>query len=118
MQNLTMWHNMACSKSNSAKCYLDDNGIKINVRNYLENPPSKVEIKELLNKLNIGVKELIRDSEKEYLELDIKNIDDENRLLEILEQNPILIQRPIIIGDTKAFIARLPLKIEDILNEF
>jgi arsenate reductase (glutaredoxin) len=118
MQNLKMWHNISCSKSNSAKCYLDDNGIKIQTRNYLLNPPNKSEIKVVLEKLNLSIKDIIRDSEKLYFDLDIKNINDDELLLEILEKNPILIQRPILIGEKKAFIVRPPLKIEDILNEF
>ncbi|QKF73211.1 arsenate reductase (ArsC) family protein [Aliarcobacter faecis] len=117
MQNITMWHNIACSKSNSAKCFLDDNGVQVEIRDYLENPPSKDEIKELLKKLNMSAKSLIRESESLYSELNIKNIDDEDKLIEIIEQNPILIQRPILIGNKKAFIARPPKNIEDIINE-
>ncbi len=118
MQNLVMWHNISCSKSNNAKCYLDENGIKIEVRNYLDNPPTIDELKELLKKLNLSAFELVRDSEKLYFELDIKDIKDENELISLMSKNPILIQRPIIVGSSKAFIARPPLKIEDILNEF
>lgn len=118
MQNLQIWHNISCSKSNSAKCYLEDNSIDINIRDYLNNPPTVSELKELLYKLNLPLNELIRDTEKLYFDLDIKNIKDENTILELLSKNPILIQRPIIVGEKKAFIARPPKRIEDIINEF
>ncbi|HJE03110.1 Arsenate reductase [Aliarcobacter thereius] len=118
MQNIEIWHNQSCSKSNSAKDYLDSNKIAVKVRDYLDNPPSKEELKELLTKLNLKIKDIIRDSEKLYYDLDIQKIQDDENLLEIVSKNPILIQRPIIIGETKAFIARPPLKIEEILNEF
>ena len=118
MKKIIIWHNNSCSKSNSAKCFLEDNGIEFDVRNYLENPPSKDEIKEVLKKLNISVKELIRDSEKLYIDLNIKNVEDENILLNFMVENPILIQRPILISNEKAYIARPTKKIEDIINEF
>ena len=55
MQKLELWHNISCSKSNSAKDFLDQNGFEISVRDYLLNPPSKKELKELLKKLNISI---------------------------------------------------------------
>ncbi len=51
MQKLELWHNISCSKSNSAKDFLDQNGFEISLRDYLLNPPSKVEIKELIKKI-------------------------------------------------------------------
>lgn len=118
MQKLIMWHNIACSKSNSAKSYLDDNGIKIEVRNYLENPPSKIEIEEVLKKLNLKAKELLRDSEELYTTLNLKDEDDEEKIIEIMVQNPILIQRPIIIKGQKAVIARPIENLKELLDEF
>ena len=50
MQKLELWHNISCSKSNSAKDFLDKNGFEISIRDYLLNPPSKKELTELLKK--------------------------------------------------------------------
>ena len=55
MQKLELWHNISCSKSNSAKDFLDQNGFEISVRDYLANPASKKELKELLKKLTVMV---------------------------------------------------------------
>lgn len=55
---------------------------------------------------------------KNYIDLNIKNVEDENILLNFMVENPILIQRPILISNEKAYIARPPKKIEDIINEF
>jgi arsenate reductase len=63
MQKLELWHNISCSKSNSAKDFLDQNGFEISVRDYLLNPPSKVEIEDLLKKLNISIFDLVRTGE-------------------------------------------------------
>ena len=60
MQKLELWHNISCSKSNSAKDFLDQNGFEISVRDYLLNPPSKVEIEDLLKKLKKIMIQLLR----------------------------------------------------------
>ena len=51
MQNIQIWHNQSCSKSRNAMTLLEDKKIKADVRNYLENPPSKEELKEEIIKL-------------------------------------------------------------------
>ncbi|NLN13158.1 MAG: arsenate reductase (glutaredoxin) [Arcobacter skirrowii] len=117
MQKLELWHNISCSKSNSAKDFLDQNGFEISIRDYLKNPPSKEELKEILKKLDISIFDLVRTGEEIYKDLKLENIKDEEKLIEIVVQNPILIQRPILVGENKAFIVRPPLKIEDALKE-
>lgn len=117
MQKLELWHNISCSKSNSAKDFLDQNGFEISVRDYLLNPPSKNELKEILKKINISIFDLVRTGEEIYKDLKLENIKDEEKLIEIVVQNPILIQRPILVSNHKAFIVRPPLKIEDALKE-
>ena len=118
MQKLELWHNISCSKSNSAKDFLDQNGFEISVRDYLANPPSKKELKELLKKLNISIFDLVRTSEEIYKDLKLENIKEEDKLIDAVLQNPILIQRPILVGEKMAFIVRPPARIEDIINSF
>ncbi|MGJ0361674.1 ArsC/Spx/MgsR family protein [Aliarcobacter cryaerophilus] len=118
MQKLELWHNISCSKSNSAKDFLDQNGFEISVRDYLVNPPSKNELKELLKKLNISIFDLVRTGEEIYKDLKLENIKEEDKLIDAVLLNPILIQRPILVGENKAFIVRPPARIEDIINIF
>ena len=118
MQKLELWHNISCSKSNSAKDFLDQNGFEISVRDYLANPPSKVEIEDLLKKLNISIFDLVRTGEEIYKELKLESIKNEEKLIDAVLINPILIQRPILVGENKAFIVRPPARIEDIINSF
>ena len=118
MQKLELWHNISCSKSNSAKDFLDQNGFEISIRDYLANPPSKVEIEDLLTKLNISIFDLVRTGEEIYKELKLESIKNEEKLIDAVLINPILIQRPILVGENKAFIVRPPARIEDIINSF
>ena len=118
MQKLELWHNISCSKSNSAKDFLDKNSYEISVRDYLANPPSKVEIEDLLTKLNISIFDLVRTGEEIYKELKLESIKNEEKLIDAVLLNPILIQRPILVGEKIAFIVRPPARIEDIINSF
>lgn len=60
----------------------------------------------------------MRTGEEIYKELKLQNIKEQNKLIDAVLENPILIQRPILVGENKAFIVRPPLKIEDIINKF
>ncbi|RBQ26062.1 MULTISPECIES: arsenate reductase (glutaredoxin) [Arcobacteraceae] len=118
MQDIQIWHNQSCSKSRDAMDLLNEKNIKVEVINYLENPPSIEELKGILKKLNIKAKDLLRDNEKLYLTLNLKDENNEEKIIEIMVQNPILIQRPIIIKGQKAVIARPIENLKELLNEF
>ena len=106
MQNIQIWHNPKCSKSRAAMELLENKNIDANVVKYLEQTPTKEQIKDVLKKLRISAKELLRTGEDVYKELNLKDINDEETLIEIMTKNPILIERPIIIKGDKAVIAR------------
>ena len=106
MQNIQIWHNPKCSKSRAAMELLENNNIDANVVKYLEQTPTKEQIKDVLKKLRISAKELLRTSEDIYKELNLNQIDDEETLIDFMVKNPILIERPIIIKGDKAVIAR------------
>lgn len=106
MQDIEIWHNPKCSKSRGALELLESNGINANVVKYLETTPSKEQLKDVLKKLNMKASQLLRTSEDIYKELNLKQIDDEDTLIDIMVENPILIERPIIIRGENAVIAR------------
>ena len=106
MEDIEIWHNPKCSKSRAAMELLENKNINASVVKYLEQTPSKEQIKDVLKKLNIQAKELLRSGEDIYKELDLENINDEEKLIDIMVLNPILIERPIIIKGNKAVIAR------------
>lgn len=106
MANVTIWHNPRCGKSRDAAKLLDEKGIDAEVVKYLDTPPSKEELVEVLKMLGIGARELMRTKEAIYKELDLKNENDEDKLIEAMVANPKLIERPIVIKDGKAAIGR------------
>jgi arsenate reductase (glutaredoxin) len=116
MQNIQIWHNPKCSKSRNAVTLLEEKGIKADVVKYLENTPSKEQLKEVLMKLNMKAYELLRTGEDIYKELKLKDISDEEKLIDIMIENPILIERPIIIKENKAVIARPIENLEELIK--
>lgn len=116
MQNIEIWHNPQCSKSRNAMEVIEAKGINANIVKYLENTPTKEQIKAVLKKLNMKASQILRTGEDIYKELNLKQIDDEDRLIEIMLEHPILIERPIIIKGDIAVIARPIENLEELLK--
>lgn len=116
MQNIEIWHNPQCSKSRNAMELLEAKGLNTSVIKYLENVPTKEQIKAVLKKLNMKASQILRTGEDIYKELNLKEIDDEDKLIEIMIKHPILIERPIIIKGEIAVIARPIENLEELLK--
>ena len=116
MQDIEIWHNPQCSKSRNAMELLEAKGLNTSVIKYLENVPTKEQIKAVLKKLNMKASQILRTGEDIYKELNLKEIDDEDKLIEIMTEHPILIERPIIIKGEIAVIARPVENLEELLK--
>ena len=116
MANVTIWHNPRCGKSRDAAKLLEEKGIDAEVVKYLDTPPTKEELVEVLNMLGISARELMRTKETIYKELNLKEETDEDKLIEAMVENPKLIERPIVIKDGKAAIGRPIENIIDLLG--
>ena len=112
----TIYHNPRCSKSRAAMELLTEKGIDTSVVKYLETPPNKETIEDLLKMLGLEPRELMRKGEQEYKD---NNLADENisrdDLIEAMVKFPKLLERPIVIKDGKAAIGRPIQNIIDIL---
>lgn len=115
MAKVTIWHNPRCSKSREALALLEENGVTSEVVKYLEQTPTKEQIKELLSMLGIGARDLMRTKESIYKELGLKEETDEEKLIDAMVAHPKLIERPVIIKDGKAVIGRPPQKVLELL---
>ena len=112
--DLTLWHNPRCSKSRQALALLEDDGHAPSVRLYLTNPPMEDEITDLLSRLRIAPRALMRIGEKIYRDLGLADVDDA-ALIVAMATHPILIERPILLAGEKAVIGRPP---EQVLTFF
>ncbi len=103
---ITIWHNPNCSKSREAYNILEINPEPIMPFHYLEEEISKEQILDVMNKLGISdVKTMLRSKEDEYTKFDINN-KSQDEIIDIVLENHKLIERPIVIKDGKAVIAR------------
>jgi len=103
---IKIWHNNRCSKSREAKAILEEYKVEFEVFEYLKNEFSKEELLKVMAQLNIkDIKDMLRKKEVEYKELDIEN-KNQNEILDLVVKTPKLVERPIIIKDNKAVIAR------------
>lgn len=103
---ITIYHNNSCSKSRTALQEITQSGNEFEVINYLEEVPSIAELKAILIKLNVRPFDIVRKTEKIYLEkFKDKNLSDEEWII-ALHENPILLQRPIVVNGAIAVVAR------------
>ena len=97
MPDVTIYHNPACGTSRNTLALIRHAGIEPRVIEYLKTPPSRSELERLLAAMGISVRQLLRERGTPYAELqlgDPKWSDDE--LLAFVQQQPILMNRPIV----------------------
>ena len=116
METIKIWHNPRCSKSRDSFKLLEEKGIASEVVKYLEDVPTKEELTELLKKLNMSARELMRTKEDVYKELNLKDETSEEALIEAMVANPKLIERPIVIRGDKAVIGRPIEKVVELIS--
>lgn len=104
-----IYHNPRCSKSRASLAILQQHEVELEVMEYLKTPPSKATLKQLLKLLDCSVRDIIRTGQNEYRELQLDNTDlSDEALLDAMIENPILIERPIVVRGDKAVIGRPP----------
>jgi len=113
---LTIYHNARCSKSRGVCELLDEKKVKTNVIEYLKTPPTQKELKELLKMLGMKASELVRTNEPVYKEKFEGKKMTQAQWLKALAENPILIERPIIVKGDKAIIGRPPERVLEFLK--
>ncbi len=114
--SVTIYHNPRCSKSRETLSLLRDHGVEPDVVEYLKDPPSAEVLSDLLTRLGLEPRALMRRKEPEYAEL---GLDDPNlsreALIAAMVAHPKLIERPIVVKGGKAALGRPPQAVLDIL---
>ncbi len=111
-----IYHNPRCSKSRETLALIENKGITPEIILYLETPPSEAELTEILKKLNLKARDIIRSSQSIYKELDLDNETlGEAALISAMVANPVLIERPIVVKGKYARLGRPPESVLEIL---
>lgn len=112
---IKVFHNPRCSKSRMALSYLDDKGVSYQVVEYLKERPNAKELKEIVDLLNMKPLDLVRKNEEAYKLLKGKDQFTDQNWIDAMVENPKLIERPIVIHNSKAVVARPSERIDEIL---
>jgi len=104
-----IYHNPRCSKSRQTLALLEEKGIKPDIVQYMESPPTAEQLEKILSQLGMTPRELLRRGEDEYRELNLAEPTVTDReLVEAMIAHPKLIERPIVIKGNKAVLGRPP----------
>ena len=112
---MKIYHNPRCSKSRETLAIIKDNGVEVEVVEYLKEVPSKKELTELLHLLGKRPIEIIRKGEADFkTHFKGKELSDEE-WIEAMLAFPKLIERPIVVSGNKAVLGRPPQNVSGLL---
>lgn len=109
---ITIYQKPTCSKCRATLAILRDSGVEFESINYYETPLTEKGIRDLLDKLNVPVRDILRKDEP--LARDLDSVSDD-ALIKIMVENPDLIQRPIVVRGSKAKLCRPPENVKELL---
>lgn len=112
---ITIYHNNRCRKSREGLQILEESGKDYEVVKYLEDVPSKSELKQIIKLLGIAPLELIRKNEAIWKENYKGQTLSNDQVIDAMIAHPKLIERPIVINNGMAVIGRPPQKILEII---
>lgn len=118
MSNITIYHNPACGTSRNTLEMIRNSGIEPTIVYYLDTPPARDELKKLISAMGMPVRVLLRKNVEPYeqLGLEEEKFSDE-QLIDLMLQNPILINRPIVVTPLGTRLCRPSEVVLDILPE-
>ena len=113
---ITIYQKPTCSKCRETLAILNESGAEFDSVNYYETPLNKEELRNLIAKLGIPAKDLLRQCEEDDRELNIKADEiSEEELIDLMITHPDLMQRPIVVRGDKAVLARPPQNVCELL---
>lgn len=114
MSKNIFYHNPRCSKSREALALIDGKIKNLKIKEYLKEGFSKTELKNLFKNLNLKPIEAVRTKESIFKELGLKDKElNQDQWAQVIVENPVLLERPILSTPNGAAIGRPP---EEILK--
>ena len=116
MSGITIYHNPGCSTSRNVLAAIRESGAEPKVIEYLKTPPSRAELKALLKRAGLSVRDILRKKAPPYAELALDNPAlTETQLFDAIEQHPVLIERPIVVTAKGVRLCRPKEKLAELL---
>ena len=108
-------HNPRCSTSRKALTLVHDAGVDLPVREYLRDPLSADELRNLVKLLGVRPIDIVRRKEPQFQELGLGDATPDEEVLRAMAEHPILIERPIVVRGGRAVVGRPPENVREIL---
>ncbi len=108
MGAVTIYHNPHCSKSREALALLQGRGLAPRIVNYLDTPPTAAELAAIVGKLGIRPEQLVRKGEAIFKSKYAGRALTDGEWIAAMVDDPILIERPIVVTGSRALIGRPP----------
>ncbi len=108
-------HNPRCSKSRAALELVREAGVELPVREYLRDPLSVDELRRIVKMLGVRPIAIVRRTETPYAALGLSDATPDDEVLRAMAENPILIERPILVRGNRAVVGRPPEAVREIL---
>lgn len=113
---MKIYHNPRCGKSRQTLALIREAGVEPEIVEYLKTPPSRAELDRLLKLLDMQPQELMRKGEKVYKELGLgRRTLTRKEAIDVMVENPILIERPIVVEGDRAVLGRPPENVNELL---
>ncbi len=117
MSEFTIYHNPNCSKSRQTLELIREQGVEPKIIHYLDTPPDEGTLQQLLQLMEMEPLDLVRKKEDLFEELAIEKIgSDSQQLIRTMVENPILIERPIVVKGNRAVIGRPPERVLTLID--
>ncbi len=117
MADFTIYHNPRCSKSRQTLALLEENGENPEIVLYLEFPPTEASLQDLLTKLGLKPRELMRRGEDIYREQGLADESlSDTQLIAAMVAHPILKERPVVERGDRAVLGRPPENVLELLD--
>jgi arsenate reductase (glutaredoxin) len=116
MTDITIYHNPSCGTSRNTLALIRNTGVEPEVIEYLKMPPSREKLAELIRQMNIPARQLLRDKEALYEELNLADASlTDNELIDAMLAHPTLINRPIVVTSLGVRLCRPAERVREIL---
>jgi len=115
LDKLTIYHNPGCSKSRETLQLLQQNDKLPEIIEYLQTPPSKEELIQIIKMLGITPRDLLRTTEQAYIDAKLDDSVTNDLIIDAICKFPILLQRPIVVSGKRAIIGRPPSRVLEII---
>jgi arsenate reductase (glutaredoxin) len=114
--DVIIYHNPDCGTSRNTLAMIRNAGIEPHVIEYLKTPPTRLLLRQLIGRMGVSVREVIREKGTPYEELGLDNPDlTDDQLLEAMMAHPILINRPIVVTPKGVCLCRPSEEVLDLL---